>query len=67
MTTEVDKVLLRVKNLKEFKIQTDIPEPFELRGVVPYDMKISEGVGTFTVYAETLEEAKTKIDTYLGK
>lgn len=67
MTTDVEKILVRVKNLKEFKIQSEIPETFELRGVVPYDMKISEGIGTFTVYAETLEEATEKINTYLGK
>ena len=57
MTTDVNKVLLRVRNLKEFKIQSAIPESFTLSGTVPYDMKISNGVGTFTVYAEDLTEA----------
>ena len=57
----------RVKNLQQFEIQSDIPEEFMFSGIVPFDMKISNGIGTFTVYAIDHAEAVSKVNEYLKK
>lgn len=57
----------RVKSLRKFTIQSEIPDNFEMRGTIPFDMKISNGIGTFTVYAASQEEAVSKVDEYLNK
>lgn len=57
----------RIKSMKEFVVESEIPDNFEFRGKIPYDMKIVDGVGYFTVYAVDLNEAQTKVEEFLNR
>lgn len=57
----------RLKNLREFVINVDVPEGKTLSGVIPFQASISQNKGRFKVYATSLEEAKQIVDSYLNK
>lgn len=61
---EFDIIMNRIKNLNEYEVQIDIPECFEFNGQVPFDMSISGDTAWVKVIAETLEEAKLKVNEY---
>ena len=63
---EIDEIIHRMKNLKEWKIVTDVPEEFDFRGPVPFDMHIKDGIATVRVWALNLEEAKTRVSNYFN-
>lgn len=56
----------RIKSLREFTIERELPEDFSFTGQVPYDMKISEGIAYVKIYAADLEEANQKVDDFLN-
>ena len=66
MSTDVVKLLNKIKNLKEFVVIRDMPESFVFTGTVPFDMKIVGNQGSFKVLASSLEEASEKVDAYLS-
>ncbi len=56
----------RAKNLKKWKIVLPVPEEFEFRGVVPFDISIRDGIMTCAVWAVTPEEAKVRVYHYIN-
>ncbi len=62
--TDINNILNRIKNLQQFRIITPVPDEFEFRGPVPYDMSIRDGVATVTVWALTLSEAQQRVRDY---
>ena len=60
-------VMKRIKNLRVFTIERELPEDFVFTGTVPYDMKISEGKAYIKVYAINLAEANQRADDFLSK
>ena len=67
MAEVIETVLNRIKNLRQFEVDVDLPDTFELNGVIPYDVTIKQNKGTFKVYASTFEEAQQKINDYVSK
>jgi hypothetical protein len=63
---KVEDVVQRMKELKQWQIVTAVPEEFDFYGPVPYDMKISGGVATVTVWAVSLEEARERVNEYFA-
>ena len=66
MSTDVLKLLNKIKNLQEFIVIRDMPESFVFTGTVPFDMKIVGNQGSFKVLASSLDEASEKVDAYLS-
>ena len=65
---QFDKIMDRIKNLQEFTVTTDLPDTFEFRGAVPYDIYIDkDNKITLKIHAVTLEEATDKAMQYLGE
>jgi hypothetical protein len=67
MSIDIKSVVNRIKNLREFVIEVEIPDGKTLSGIMPYDVKISKNIGRFKIYAVSMEEAKQRIDEYLEK
>lgn len=67
MSVDMKSLVNRIKNLREFTIEVEIPNGKTLSGIMPYDVKISKNIGRFKVYAASIEEAKQRIDEYLEK
>ena len=59
-------IMKRIKTLKQFTIERELPEDFAFTGQVPYDMKISEGMAYIKVYAINLAEANQRVDEFLA-
>jgi hypothetical protein len=67
MSDTIESVLDRIKNLKVFDVEVDIPEGFFFSGVIPFDATISQNKGVFKVYASTQEEANERVNSYLTR
>lgn len=67
MAQLVMEILNRIKNLRQFDIEVDLPDGFHLNGVIPFDMTISQSKGKFKVYADSLADAKTKVDSFIQR
>jgi hypothetical protein len=65
MAEPIAKILDRIKNLKQFEVEVDIPEGFHLDGVIPYDVTISKNKGIFKIFASSKEDAQKQIDSYI--
>ena len=63
----MNQLMNRLKNLKEFTIEVDVPESMSLGGVIPFDATISKNKGTFKVYALTEDEAREKVTAFLNR
>jgi hypothetical protein len=55
----------RAKQLKKFRIVVPVPETFEFRGRVPYDISIADEIMTVTVHAVNLKEAQSRVNKFL--
>jgi hypothetical protein len=64
---KVDEVIHRMKNLQRFEIVAALPDEFEFRGVVPFDIHVFDGIITGRVWAVTLTEAQQRFNEYLNK
>jgi hypothetical protein len=67
MAEVIGTILNRIKNLRQFDVEVDLPDEFELSGIIPYDVSIKKNKGIFKVYASTLEEAQKKINEYVSR
>ncbi len=67
MNKDVDDVLYRMKNLKEFKIKRTMDENFVLNGKMPYDVKLDKNnVLTVTLMAVDREEAERRVSEFIS-
>lgn len=66
-TIDINAVINRMKNLRQFTVEVDLPEDFQLHGIMPFDIKIRKNKGWFKVYALTLEEAQQKVDEFINQ
>ena len=62
---DITQVIERMKNLRQFTVEVDLPEDFELKGVMPFDVSVKKNKGWFKVYALTLEEATDKVNEFV--
>jgi hypothetical protein len=57
-------VIKRVRNLKEFEVQIEVPENFMFSGTVPFDMTIVSNQAFVTVLAENMSEAVSRTNEF---
>lgn len=67
MTQTINELMDRLKSLREFTVEIDIPNGLMLNGVVPFDAKIDGTKGIFKVLALTQDEADEKVFEFLNK
>jgi hypothetical protein len=60
------RAIERMMNLKEFTITVPVEDGWLPRGVVPFDIKIKNGLATVTIPALTEDEARSKIIAYFN-
>ena len=67
MNKEVDDVLFRMRNLKEFKIKRTMDESFVLNGKMPYDVKLDKNnVLTVKLMAVDKQEAERRVSEFIA-
>jgi hypothetical protein len=67
MSQTIEEVMGRLKSLKEFTVEREMPDEFMFRGVIPFDIKISGTVGIFKIIAASQEEANSKVDEFIAQ
>ena len=61
-----EQTINRLMNLKEFTVSVPVEENWIPNGVVPFDIKIKNGIATVSVPALTEAEARSKIIAYFN-
>jgi len=64
---DINKIIDRMKNLRQFTVEVDLPDDFQLHGIMPFDMSIKKNKGWIKVYALTMEEATEKVNEFIQK
>lgn len=64
--SDVDDVIFRMKNLKQFKIKRTMDDTFVLNGKMPYDVKLDKNnVLTVTLMAVDKDEAERRVSEFI--
>lgn len=64
--SNVDDVIFRMKNLKEYKVVRTMSDEFILNGKMPYDVKLDKNnVLTVTLMAVDREEAERRVSEFI--
>jgi hypothetical protein len=65
--SDVDNILFRMKNLKEYKVVRTMSDEFVLNGKMPYDVKLDKNnVLTVTLMAVDREEAERRVSEFIS-
>ena len=62
---DISNIIERMKNLRQFTVEVDLPDGLELHGVMPFDISIKKNKGWFKVYALNMEEATEKVNEFV--
>jgi len=62
-----DETMNRVKRLQMFEIKREVGPNWLPRGTNPFDISAKDGIATFTVYAEFLQDAEDQITQFLER
>jgi hypothetical protein len=62
-----DETMNRVKRLQMFEIKREVGPNWLPRGTIPFDISAKNGIATFTVYAEFLQDAEDQITQFLER
>jgi hypothetical protein len=65
MSETIEQIMERIKNLKEFTVEVDLPDDFVLHGSVPFDTKISGRKANFKVFGSSYDDAQSKVNDYI--
>jgi len=62
-----DELIYRMKttDLNKFEIKREVGLNWLPRGAVPFDLYASKGIATFTVWAESIQDAEHQVSTFL--
>jgi hypothetical protein len=63
---QTQQVIERLMNLQEFTVSVPVEENWMPNGVVPFDIRIKNGIATVSVPALTEDEARSKIIAYFN-
>ncbi len=58
-------LIFRAKHLKEFVVETEVPDDFRFNGTIPFDMQIVGSIMSAKVLALDFNEAVELFDKYL--
>ena len=64
-----DELIYRMKttNLNKFDIKREVGPNWLPRGTVPFDLYASKGIATFTVWAESIQDAEDQVSQFLER
>jgi hypothetical protein len=62
-----DEMMDRVKRLQMFEIKREIGPNWIPNGTIPFDISAKNGVATFIVYAEFLQDAEDQVTQFLER
>ena len=64
-----DELIYRMKNtsLNKFLIKREVGPGWLPNGTVPFDVHAKDGIATFTVWAESIQDAEDQVSQYLEK
>ena len=65
MSTDMNQLFKRIKNLKQFTVEVDVPEEMSFSGKFPFDAVFKDNRAYFKVYAESQEEADSQVQKFL--
>jgi hypothetical protein len=62
-----DELIYRMKttDLNKFDIKREVGENWLPQGTVPFDISASKGIATFTVWAESIQDAEHQVSQFL--
>ena len=67
MSVNMNDLMSRIKNLKQFIVEVEVPEQMLIDGKFPFDTTIYDGKAHFKVYAASQEEADRQVQKFLNK
>lgn len=67
MSTDMNALFNRIKNLKQFTVEIDAPQEIMFSGKFPFDTVITEDKAFFKVYAISYEEAQAQVHKFLSQ
>ena len=62
-----DNTMQKIKKMQVFEIKREVGANWIPHGTVPFDIKAKNGVATFEVYAEFLQDAEDQVSRYLER
>jgi hypothetical protein len=64
-----DELIYRMKttDLNKFDIKREVGENWLPQGTVPFDISASKGIATFTVWAESIQDAEHQVSQFLER
>ena len=62
-----DEMMGRVKRLQVFEITREVGPNWIPNGTIPFDISAKNGIATFTVYAEFLQDAEDQVTQFLER
>jgi len=62
-----DETMDRVKRLQRFEIKREVGPNWLPHGTIPFDISAKNGIATFEVYAEFLQDAEDQVTQYLER
>jgi hypothetical protein len=62
-----DQTMSKIKRLEVFEIKRDVGNGWMPNGTVPFDLTCRNGIATFKVYAEFLQDAEDQVTQYLER
>jgi hypothetical protein len=64
-----DELIYRMKttDLNKFEIKREVGDNWLPQGTVPFDISASKGIATFTVWAESIQDAEHQVSQFLER
>jgi uncharacterized protein YdhG (YjbR/CyaY superfamily) len=60
-----DRLFEKMKAMQRFDVEQPVEKNWLPRGVVPFNVKVKDGIATFEVYAMSLDEAVQLVEAYV--
>jgi hypothetical protein len=62
-----DELIYRMKttDLNKFDIKREVGTGWLPQGTIPFDIHASDGIATFTVWAESIQDAEDQVSKFL--
>jgi len=62
-----DELIYRMKttDLNKFNVKREVGENWLPQGTVPFDISATKGIATFTVWAESIQDAEHQVSQFL--
>jgi hypothetical protein len=62
-----DETMGRIKRLQRFEIKRDVGSNWIPNGSIPFNITAKNGIATFEVYAEFLQDAEDQVTQFLER